>query len=185
MPRQKTETTKVEVTQEKERIPNIPNNPLKMKAEDYYHKTLRPLMSTLGLYVKVDDPMLITIDEVVNRTDGNLLRMDNDSIEDMRRDFKMLIDIIDDKYYLKPHIAALEEKKKEKIRFMMDKIQEFYMILQYTKPVQAKDEKKPERINYDEENGRNNDYINRNMEKLTEAREQTRLPNIPVQRYNI
>jgi hypothetical protein len=59
------------------------------------------------------------------------------------------------------------------------------MILQYTKPVQPKEEEKPKRINYDEENERNNDYINRNMEKLTEAREQTRLPNVPVQRYNI
>lgn len=153
---------------------------LEINTEEYYFGKLRPFMKEVMAVCKTDPELYRTLDKVINETDGLCAAKEYPRIIEA---FSVLNNAITDLNYFNGVMQKASEEEKKKVRELISKIADFFMIVKCEEPVEKPEKKTKDRLDYkksfeDSPIGENMGYREHNMKKLNEPNPGKRIPNV-------
>lgn len=154
---------------------------LEVSASDFYFDKVRPYMQDMLLTCRTDEELLRTIDKIINSGDSYCIR----------KEYKLLIQSFDtfnkavnNRDYFSGVIKQAPEEEKEKIRKLIELVNDLALIVQCEKPNIPVESQPKERIDYNpptggnKGEGYNSTHLEHNMKNLSEPILKQRIPNV-------
>lgn len=159
--------------------------PLEIGASDYWFQTLRPYMENMLMTCRTDEELIRTIEKDINTIDSVIVREEYPRIIGEKNDPGVLVPLMNvlssPQYYTTGPLRHSTEKEKEVVRGLIEKVNDFALILQFEKVPEKQESKTRERLGYSptgDGNGFNSDHAVRNMASLNKPNPRQRIPNV-------
>ena len=150
---------------------------LTVNASTYYFDTLRPYIQKVIGTCRTDLELCRTLDKIINKVDSSSIRKEYDEIQDA---FISINKVITDSHYFDTSMKSAPETEKEMIRGLIQKINDYLLIVKCEPKQEVKKPEQCNRIDYNKpENGvgENASYATHNMQALNQPNPKKRLPN--------
>lgn len=148
---------------------------LDVGVQEFYFDKLRPYMQDMLLTCRTDGELTRTLEKVVNASDSFCQAKDYAQLYET---YQVLLTGITDKSYFSTGPARkAPEEEKNKIRELVTKINDLFLIIKCEPVEVAEKETTRERIGYSP-SGENEDYMTHNMKSLNTPQPKNRIPNV-------
>lgn len=133
------------LSEEQQKQVRLGNNLLEVTANDYWFKTLRPLLDDFNGNYHTDIDFNKTISEVINHCSAYIA---NEQYSEARSYYQPMMNVITSPDYLKKKMLYASQEEKEAVVEIINKFQDFELILQYEKDKTKEKPENKERLSY-------------------------------------
>lgn len=153
------------------------NSPFDINTEDYYFTKMRPHLKKMLDKCKTDGELIRTIDKVINASDTLCMAKKHNELSEA---YYVLYAAITDKNYFNGVMSKAPEQEKELVRDLIEKIDNFQVIIKFENKPNEKKEYIKDRLNYSNSDSlkENLDFGTHNMKVLNTPKPKSRIPNV-------